>query len=389
MHDVVIIGGGLIGSYSALRLTQAGCRVLVLERKKRIEGKAVCTGIIGRECAETFAIDRKFILREARGARIFSPSGKELHIIRPETQAYVLDRVALDVALAERAQNAGAEYVLDCAAQNVQISHDCVEIRVQREGKPGVFSARSALVSCGFGSGLTESLCLGKANDFVLGAQAEVAAPGIEEIEVYSGREIAPGFFGWLVPAAPGRARAGLLSRRNPGDYLRRLLGYLQSQGRIAGANVEIKYGSIPLKPPAVTYGERVLVAGDAAGQVKPTTGGGIYYGLLCADFAVATLVSACQSGDFSARGLALYERNWQQKLQNEMRTGYRARKLFERLSDRQIDRIFDIIIDNGIDKELSKAGDVSFDWHSGALLRLMGHSVLRGAFGRVIRPFQ
>jgi len=116
---------------------------------------------------------------------------------------------------------------------------------------------------------------------------------------------------------------------------------------------------------------------GSAAGQVKPTTGGGIYYGLLGADIAANILNQALERDDLSARNLANYEREWKEKLASELRVGYWARKLYEKLSDAQIDRIFDIIKSNGIDKALLSNDDLSFDWHSGAVLRLMGHQSL------------
>ena len=99
-----------------------------------------------------------------------------------------------------------------------------------------------------------------------------------------------------MVPTASGRARVGLLSRRNPGLYLSKLLASLLAQGKLASSEAEPSYGGIPLKPLPRIYGERLLVARDAAGQVKPTTGGGIYFGLLCADMAADTLHQALQS---------------------------------------------------------------------------------------------
>ncbi|MDI6814873.1 MAG: hypothetical protein QMC90_02150, partial [Dehalococcoidales bacterium] len=135
-------------------------------------------------------------------------------------------------------------------------------------------------------------------------------------------------------------------------------------------------------------HSERLVVVGGAAGQVKPTTGGGIYYGLLCADIAANNLHRALESGDLSARGLASYEREWRRKLRRELKIGYWARKFYERLSDRQIDWIFDIIKSNGIDEALLKAKDLSFDWHGEVVLRLMGHRAVAKAIEVMKVPF-
>ncbi|MFC1990959.1 NAD(P)/FAD-dependent oxidoreductase [Chloroflexota bacterium] len=131
------------------------------------------------------------------------------------------------------------------------------------------------------------------------------------------------------------------------------------------------------------------MVVGDAAGQVKPTSGGGIYYGLLCADIAADTLHQALEDDDLSARRLVRYERGWKRILGRELKIGYWSRKLFERLSDKQIDRIFDIVKANGIDEAMLSAKDLSFDWHGRAVLKLLRHTVVSRAINVVKIPFR
>ena len=143
------------------------------------------------------------------------------------------------------------------------------------------------------------------------------------------------------------------------------------------------------LGPLSRTYGERLLVGGDAAGQVKPTTGGGIYYGLMCADIAARNLGRALEKDNLSAKSLANYEREWKRKLGRELRICYWGRKLYEHLSDRQIDRIFDIIKTNGIDEALLKADDLSFDCHGKAILKLVRQKVLTRALAAMKIPFR
>ncbi len=79
----------------------------------------------------------------------------------------------------------------------------------------------------------------------------------------------------------------------------------------------------------------------------------------------------------------------WKKKLGRELKVDYWARRLFERLDDRQIDRVFDIVKDYGIDKALLRAQDLSFDWHSQAILRLMGYGVLAKAVNVVKLPLR
>jgi digeranylgeranylglycerophospholipid reductase len=179
-----------------------------------------------------------------------------------------------------------------------------------------------------------------------------------------------------------------LLSRRSPGDYLRKLLASLQAQGKIAAPEPKLSYGGIPLKPLSRTCGERLVVVGDAAGQVKPTTGGGIYYGLLCADIAADSLHQALGKGDLTAKGLAGYEQAWRKNLARELKRGYWARKFYERLSDRQVDRLFDIIISTGLDEALLQEEDLTFDWPAEAVLKLLAHRAISRAVGKIKIPF-
>jgi len=388
LYDAIVIGGGPVGSYVAYKLAGAGYGVVVLEQKQRLGEQVCCTGIIGRECVSSFAVDDNFILRQINSARLFSPSGRLLRLWRQETQAYIIDRTAFDKAMASRAQGNGAEYILNCRVSNIETGDNRVGVEATCHGERLNLAARAVIIATGFGSRLSEGLGLGKISDFVMGAQAEVETTGVDEVEVYFGQEVAPGFFAWLVPTSSNRALVGLLSRRSPGLYLRKLMSSLVVQGKIASAEAELSYGGIPLKPLPRTYSKRLLVVGDAAGQVKPTTGGGIYYGLLCANMAANTLHSALESNDLSARKLANYQREWKRKLGQELRIEYWARKFYEHLSDRQIDRMFDIIKSNGIDEVLLKAEDLSFDWHGEVVLRLLGHRVVSKALEMMKIPF-
>ena len=257
-------------------------------------------------------------------------------------------------------------------------------------GEKTIIEGKAVIVAAGFDLKMTESLGLGRPRDFAVGAQATVATNDIDEVEVYFGKAVAPGFFGWLVPTAPGEALVGLLTRdHKPQGHLRNLLAKLVSEGKIRSADVEIISAAIPLKPLPRTYGKRVLAVGDAAGQVKPTTCGGIYYGLICADMAADTLHEAIVSGDFSARKLSRYEQQWRQKLSRELEVDYYARKFFERLGDERIDRLFETIADHGIVDGLLKSEDLSFDWHSTVVLRLMGHRVMSHALSVMGMPFR
>ena len=112
---------------------------------------------------------------------------------------------------------------------------------------------------------------------------------------------------------------------------------------------------------------------GEAAGQVKPTTGGGIYYGLLCADIAAGVLQRSFEAGDLSADALSAYEEEWRAKLNRELVIGYWARTLLAKLSNNKIDRLFRLAGKEGLPELVSNGNGFSFDWHSRLLLKMAG----------------
>ncbi len=389
MHDVIIAGGGPIGSRIACKMAEAGHSVIVLEKKDKIGGKVCCAGILGRECVSRFGINEDVILRWVNSAKIFSPSGRLMKLWRQDDQACIVDRAALDLSQAEKAMAAGAEYVFKCTAKNISLKPDRISIEANTGGEKSCYDARVLVVANGFGSVLAEKAGLGKAADFVVGAQAEVETKNIKEVEVYTGREVAPGFFAWLVPTEPQKALVGLLSRKKPENYIKKLLSSLKKEGKINDDNVHISCRGITIKSLPKTYGKRLIVVGDAAGQVKPTTGGGVYFGLLAADIAAESLSEALQKNDLSAGSLAKYQKRWKKELAKELRVGYWARRLFERLSDKQIDKIIDITIDSGLQKTLLEDENLSFDWHGRAIGRALRKNALTGALAAMKMPFK
>ncbi|MBL7210004.1 MAG: NAD(P)/FAD-dependent oxidoreductase [Dehalococcoidia bacterium] len=374
LYDTVIIGGGPAGSYLAARLAQFGYKVLVLEKKASAGQDICCTGIVGRECLDLLGIDGNLIIGQASSATFFGPSGNSLRLWRQHKVGYVIDRAALDQTLASRAQEAGVQYLFSTQATNIQMGAD--HLRVEADGceQNRSFEAKTAAIATGFGSPLPEKLGLGKITDFIIGAQTEIGMSVPGEVEVYIDHTLAPGGFAWLVPARNGGGLAGLMTRQRPEEHLDKLVSNLKAQGKITSTEATPTYGVIPLRPLPRTYADRVLVVGEAAGQVKPTTGGGIYYGLLCADIAAGCLHQAFLANDFSESRLASYHKEWRARLSRELRIGHWARHLYERLGNWQIEHLHSFARNNGISQLVAETEDFSFDWHSGLILRLLRH---------------
>ena len=369
LYDVIIVGAGPAGSYIAYELASLGHDVVVFEEKSAPGLDACCTGIISTECFQSMDLDTDVILTGVNSARLFSPSGRCVTLQTENVQSYVVNRRLLDKALAFKAQSRGAQYFFSSPVIDIIPGKDSIQAETLCFGTRKTFSARAVVLANGFMPKLPRKLGLGKIKSFLVGAQAEVEAKNMYDPEVYFGQEIAPGAFAWLVPTSTNKAYVGLLATSQAKLYLKNFLNNLFGQGRISSREVEIVQKAIPLGTLDRSYGDRVLVIGDAAGQVKPTTGGGIYFGHLGAKIAAVVLDEALSTDNLTAGQLSLYQKQWKAKMGKELSLGYRARQAYIKLSDRQIEGIFSVLDSSGIAEALLKSGDFSFDWHSRLIL--------------------
>jgi len=368
-YDVIVVGAGPVGSYIAHELSSSGYDVAVFEEKSAPGLDVCCTGIISTECFQSLGPGTDVILTEVNSARFFSPSGRCLRLQTENVQAYVVNRLLLDEALASKAQSRGARYFFSSPVIDIIPGQDSIQAETLRSGARETFSARAVVLANGFKPKLPRKLGLGKIKSFLVGAQAEIEAKNVDELEVYFGQEIAPGSFAWLVPTSTNKAYIGLLAKSQAKLHLQKFLNNIFDQGRITSREVEIRQKAVPVGTPARSYGDRVLVIGDAAGQVKPTTGGGIYFGHLGAKIAAEVLDEALSSDNLSATQLSRYQKQWKAKMGKELSLGYRARQAYIKLSDRQIEGIFSALDSSGMAEALLKSGDFSFDWHSRLIL--------------------
>ena len=385
LHDVIVVGGGPAGNIAALRLAKLGHDVAVLDWRRDL-GDKLCTGIIGKECFVRFTPDDRDVLSEARSATIVAPSGKTHQVAKDEAQAYIVDRISFVASIAGKAAHAGAVYRLGERVVSVGRSPHGVEVSTKGDSGTRQYQAKVALVASGFGSLLPGMVGLanGAVNDHLSAVQAVVETDCLSEPQVYLGQAVAPGSFGWLVPINGSAALAGVVTRQRHTGHLDGFMDTLEKDGIVRSVIQKPRRWGIPVKPLPRTYADRVLVAGDAAGLAKPTTGGGIYYALLSGEIAAETLDGALIDDDVSERRLKAYESAWKSVLGNEIRIGYYARLIYEALGDPQIERLLDELLETGIQRDLLNSEDFSFDWHGRIVLKAINHTVL----GALLRSF-
>jgi digeranylgeranylglycerophospholipid reductase len=374
-YDIIIVGAGPAGSHTAYKLASSGYAVAVFEEKSAPGLDVCCTGIISSECFHSLDPSPDVILTKVNSARFFSPSGRCLRVHTERVQAYVVNRLLFDKELASKAQAQGARYFFSSPVVDIVPDRDSIQAETLRSGARETFTARAMVLASGFRPKLPRKLGLGRIKSFLAGAQVEVETKDVDEFEVYFGQKTAPGGFAWLVPTSPHKAYVGLLAKSRARLHLEEFFNSLFHQGRVTSRETEIRQKVVPIRTLARSYGDRTLVVGDAAGQVKPTTGGGIYFGHLGAQIAADVLDQALKNDDLSAEQLSRYQERWKARMGKELSRGYRTRWLYNKLNDHQIDAILAALDASGMAQALLNSGSFSFDWHSKPILTILRQS--------------
>ncbi len=376
-HDAVVIGAGPAGSTTAAGLAKAGLDVVLLEEHEAVGVPVHCTGLLGLEAFDQFDLPRDTILGLSGAARFWGAAGESVLVESDRIRAAVIDRGRFDDALATAAAGAGALVRRGWRADAVDVAADGVSIRARGGDE---IAARVCVLACGASYRFHRQLGLGVPSVFLQSAQLETPFPDAAGIEVRFGRELAPAGFAWHVPFRRGAApyaRIGLMTQSRSRERFHAFVNGLCARAGVDPSTIApARLKMLPLGPVARTFADRVVAVGDAAGLVKPTTGGGIYYGLLSGAIAADVLGEALALDRLDARFLRRYESAWRRRLGQEIRVGLAFRRMAARLSDEAIDAIIELARVNGILRVLQD--NASFNWHRKAALALLADSSFR-----------
>ncbi len=373
MYDVIIIGAGPIGSYLAQKLASNKHKVLVLEKGKSAYDNVCCTGILSSDCYHKLSLDSSILLQKANSAVFYAPSGRSMKIQRDNEVAYITDRPLINQTLANKAEISGSQYMYNTRAINIHKCPDMLIINTKNPNGDIQFYARSAVIAAGFGTELTKKLGFNVINKFNIGIQAEVELTDHTEVEIYADNITFPGGFGWLVPTKESKAFAGIIGQLDyrPQYHLSKFLDKLKQRNKIISNEVVQKIAAIPLQPLAKTYCDRILFVGEAAGQVKPITGGGVYFGIICAEIAGNVLHQALSTNNLLQQNLKEYQKLWHARLGSEIALSYLTQRIWSKCSNKHIEYLFNICQKKNIPELISTAKDFSFDWHSKILIQI------------------
>ena len=378
-NPIVVIGAGPSGSFTALMVARQHVPVIVLEEHERVGFPPHCAGHVGiKGLSRTgLNIPNNLVENRIRGARFYSPSLYEFILDHGSPVTYVLDRPGFDRWLADEATRYGATYNLNTRVQSITQEGDHVTIVIGPR-YPRMLVSNLVIDAEGCPATLLKAMGFSwiRPSGMINGVQAEVDTlvdVDKELVELYFSREYAPGFFAWIIPKGDGSGKIGLGVRgHDPIALLRRFISVHPvaskklAKSKVRSQTVHPKSVGGPISR---TYASNILVAGDAASQTKPTTGGGIVTGLLCSRIASEVGVQAWAQSDFTAIFLSRYQVQWKKAVWKDFLVMRRIRRYLDTLSDEKMNCLFEGALRTGILNDLACLDDI--DLQGSSLLRL------------------
>lgn len=347
---VTIVGGGVVGLILAKELAGMDVETTVYEARRVVgEGSERASGILSVNGLNSMGVDyRGAVLNSLDGAVLYA-GGQRLDIKARETKAFVLDRPMLARQCASEAVAAGAR---------VEVGRRLEREELKRLGKEGILVGADGAVS-----NVASAFGFPRIREYVLTYKAEYENARIGDAhsaELFFSHGASYRFFGWTVPYSNRVLEVGLgesvYSRRSSSAAFNSFISGKMMAERLRGSTVLAEHaGIIPMEARKATIKGNVLLVGDAAGQVKATTGGGLVFGALCAKVAAAVISNHIKRGT----PLSLYEKAWRRKHGLDLRMHRMIRGYYSSLGSRGFGMVFRFSKLFGIDDFLSRHGDM------------------------------
>jgi flavin-dependent dehydrogenase len=286
------------------------------------------------------------VLNEISGALIHAPNDTAIFVGGNKIHALVIDRGAFDCQLAESAESAGAVIRCRRRVSGIRLKNDVVQVfgpeRLEADYVIGADGAKSLIARC---------INATPPRNYIHALQTIIPTPAdINSVEVFVGTNIAPGFFAWKIPEETGiRVGVGVTAGHNIRQYFNTLLNHLHIKPGVTVA------GTIPIGMRMPLQRERVALLGDAAGQVKPTSGGGLYPGLMGAHLLAIALEKSAD--ELTALD---YQKTYLKIMGKGLRQGMLIYNQFAKMDNTKINQIFAAIDDNIIET-INMYGDLDY----------------------------
>lgn len=360
-YDVAIVGGGPIGSTLAYKIAKEGYKVAILDKKKEIGIPLQCAGIVSKKLMDVNEIPDNLILNSVKGAYLHS-SNNTLKVEKNHTEAFIIDRIAYDKFLAERAVNNGVKFFNQYKVTYIDSDNGIIRCQNNMEvsakiivGADGSKSFVSSLIN--------EKFNYFNASQYLVEINTSsrdnmIITNAVKFVDLFAISKILPGFL-WCIPTSDSSFRVGLFSNNSYKDQKEILNSFLDNDERFKESSIIEKYhGKIPIfdKNKKIIK-DRILLIGDAASQLKPTTGGGLIIGFDTTNLAKDAIIKSLDNDNINF--LKDYEQNFKKKYAKELNYQIRVQKTLENLSDNDLDFMFTKLKEKNAEEIISKYGDM------------------------------
>jgi len=373
--DIVIVGGGPVGSFAALNLARMGAEVAVFEEHSTIGSPSHCAGHLSIRSLRNlglYPLPGKIVQNTFSAANFYSPTGTKLSIRLSRPVTCAIDRTNFDKYLAEKAEAAETHYYLNSRVRSLLIDGGVVKgVNLETKGNvEATVSAKIVVDAEGIASRILRQTGLPSLDRDRLVHAVETEVENVENVEpdavgVFMGKNYAPGFYAWLIPKTDGTAKVGLATKTgNPKEFLQRfMLKHPVASKQLAKARItKIAFHPISLGGPiSKAYSNGFMAVGDVASQVKPTTGGGVIFGLTSAKIAAQVANEALKRNDLSSSYLQLYQKRCADMLGFDFSVMLRIRKFLDALSDEKVDKALRFCAASGLDEKLRDVEEIDF----------------------------
>ncbi|MBL7001266.1 MAG: NAD(P)/FAD-dependent oxidoreductase [Nitrosopumilus sp.] len=354
--DVVVAGGSVAGLLCAREIASDGFSVLVIEEDYEIGTPEHCGGLVSIAGLEELGVIpfRKTFDHMIESAEITAPSGSSFTINSKKQKVVEISRRELDKQIAFQAQKNGA--VIKVRTSFQEITDTGIRTNEEKIDCKIFVDARGV-----------SSLVHKDRTGILLSAQYEIYADWIKKgnVKVIFDQEKYPGFFAWVIPSNEGKGKVGVAGRGI--NVAETLDNVLEEKGNYS--TIRKIFAPIWIKGPIAKFVEgKTVIVGDAAGQAKPTTAGGIFTSGMGGVYAGQAISKFLKTNNKSE--LEEYQKKWTSRFGKEFEKQIFARKILERIDNNTINKLFESITPEII-KEISEKDD--FDFHTSSIIKLLG----------------
>ncbi len=350
-YDVIVVGAGPGGCMASYHASINGAKTLLIEKSQEIGEPVRCAEAIPK--LESFGIsaDSSFIRSHIVGGYLIAPNGKKILVKGGKTDGYVVERKIFDKHLAIRSARVGTKIAVKSRVVDLQHDGDYYKVIVNHLGEEYRIKTKIVIAADGVESSIAEMAglkCKKLPTEVCSCAEYEMTNVKLldkEMMEFYFG-DISPKGYAWIFPKGDtANVGLGVIDKKKKAiDYLNEFIEHPILEGRLKNATpVEFKCGGAPVGGPIEkTVSDNLMVVGDAAGQISPLSGGGIYLSMSCGSIAGEVASKCIKNGNYDEEHLMEYERKWKEKYYNTLMAELKYKNILQKLSENELNALAD-----------------------------------------------